>query len=148
MKSKDQIGQLELMLQFQNKPKPRKPKLVNCPTESQEQEQLITYCRTYKHLFLTYSAQNGIKISDNRKFGIIAKMKKEGMLTGLPDVCIPYARKGFHGLYIEMKRQKGGVLSVDQKIVGQLLKDQGYKVEVCKGFAEAKKIVDEYFNFI
>ena len=79
-------------------------------------------------------------------FSIIKKMKKEGLKKGVPDICIPYHNKNYHGLYIELKRKSGGVLSSEQKEWKQHLEKSGYKVAVCKGFEVAKKEVADYFK--
>jgi len=123
----------------------KKPKATRPPKESDEQTILFKYLWGVKRLSLCYSTQNGVKIGGDRKFGIIAQMKKTGLKKGIPDICIPYARGGFHGLYIEMKRQKGGVISDDQHQIAECLRAEGYKSVFCKGFEDAKKVVDDYF---
>lgn len=124
----------------------KKPKTVKTPKESDEQTVLFKYLWGAKRLSLAYSTQNGVKIGGARKFGIITQMKKTGLKKGIPDVCIPYARGGFHALYIEMKRQKGGIISDDQQQIAECLRAEGNKVVFCKGFDDAKKAVDDYFS--
>lgn len=81
------------------------------------------------------------------------RAKNEGMKAGWPDVFLPVARGQYHGLYIELKkpdlkpkteRGKIGGLNKDQQIVIPKLRDQGYKVDVCYGWDEAKKALEEY----
>ena len=43
------------------------------------------------------------------------RMKASGYKRGFPDVFIYEPRGGFHGLSIEMKKEKGGVVSKHQK---------------------------------
>ena len=61
-----------------------------------------------------------------------AKLKSEGVSPGVPDIFIPAGM-----LWIEMKRQKGGVLSQVQKSWLEYLKGLGYKTLVCKGCDDA-----------
>jgi len=64
------------------------------------------------------------------------KMKMEGQSKGFPDLFIPELK-----LFIEMKRQKGGVLSQDQKDWIAYLNTIGYDAHVCKGAEAAKELI-------
>lgn len=74
-------------------------------------------------------------------------MKEEGILRGMLDLCIPVARCGYHGLYIEMKYGKN-ILSSDQKEIIAKLKSEGYKCEVCYTLDEFINVVNSYINGI
>jgi hypothetical protein len=63
-------------------------------------------------------------------------------LTKLPIPTIEI----YCGLYIELKRSKGGTVSPEQKIWMSLLRQQGYQVVVCKGAAAAKLEIERYLN--
>lgn len=52
--------------------------------------------------------------SSKSKFQVV-NFKWEGLKAGIPDLCLPVARRGYHALYIEMKRTAGGRLSVSRK---------------------------------
>lgn len=80
----------------------------------------------------------------NRNVITAKKLKAEGVKPGVPDLCLPVPRGGYHGLFIEMKRQKGGVVSPEQKAWLQALNALGYRAEVCKGAAEAWDVIREY----
>lgn len=68
-----------------------------------------------------------------------------GYKAGFPDLFI-YEPKGlFHGLAIELK-VKGNYASPQQKEVLAKLQSKGYRTEVCTGFEEAIKVIDEYLN--
>lgn len=69
-----------------------------------------------------------------------------GVSPGFPDVEIPYASGPYHGLYIELKRQKGGKLSINQLDWLRFLTTQGYYAVSANGFDEAKEIVLHYFS--
>ena len=73
-----------------------------------------------------------------------AFMKAEGQLAGVPDLFIPIARGGFHGLWIEMKNGKAGRLSENQKIMHERLQQYGYAVEVCRDAIHFRDIVSKY----
>jgi hypothetical protein len=62
--------------------------------------------------------------------------KAEGQRAGIPDTFLAVARRGYHGLFIEMKRQ-GGKVSENQLMWQALLKEQGYLSLVCVGAQDA-----------
>lgn len=66
----------------------------------------------------------------------VAADKAMGVKKGVPDLCLPVARGGFHGLYIEMKTPSGRA-SEAQRWWGMALKDQGYRAAVCHGYDAA-----------
>ena len=64
------------------------------------------------------------------------RLVREGLLNGIPDLFLPCARRGFHGLYIEMKHGKGKP-SPEQAAIIDRLAEQGYCTVVCWSSAEA-----------
>lgn len=77
--------------------------------------------------------------------GQAGKMKAEGTRAGIPDLMLAVARKGWHGLYLEMKAL-GKYATADQKDFHTILRDGGYKVELCRGAEEAKVIILMYLG--
>lgn len=75
-----------------------------------------------------------------------SKAKKQGNRKGICDICIPCARRGYHGAYIEMKRQKGGKLSPEQVEFLAHLEAEGYYKSVAKGADHAIEITKFYFG--
>ena len=61
-----------------------------------------------------------------------AKLKAEGVSPGVPDLFIPA-----WGLWVEMKRSKGGTLSPEQRDWIAYLDDCGYQCIVGRGFEDA-----------
>ena len=66
----------------------------------------------------------------------VAADKAMGVKKGVPDLCLPVARGGFHGLYIEMKTPSGRA-SEAQRWWGMALKEQGYRAAVCHRYDAA-----------
>ena len=52
----------------------------------------------------------------------------------------------YHGLFIEMKRQKGGKVSDAQKAWISALIDQGYLAVVCYGWKDAAELIEDYLE--
>ena len=75
-----------------------------------------------------------------------ARMKAEGVMAGVPDILLAASRQGFHGLWIELKRQKGGKVSEVQEGVIARLRRAGYRVEVCKGWTAAREAIENYLT--
>jgi rhodanese-related sulfurtransferase len=61
-----------------------------------------------------------------------ARLKAEGVCAGVPDLFVPE-----WGLWVEMKRAKGGKVSKDQKDWLDYLANCGYRVIVCLGKTDA-----------
>ena len=57
---------------------------------------------------------------------------------------VPVARRGFHGLGLEMKRTKGAYATPDQKAWGVVLEREGYCWRVCRGWDAAREVVEWY----
>lgn len=116
------------------------------PTESEEQCLLFEWAEMslakYPELALLFHVPNG---SSKSKFQAV-KFKREGLKAGVPDLCLPVARQGYHALYIEMKRTEGGRLSDAQKWWLENLQKQGNKAVVCKGFEEAVSVIEDYLH--
>lgn len=74
-----------------------------------------------------------------------ARLKQQGVKPGVPDICIPAARGRFHGMYIEMKANRGRV-SDKQKEWLSMLNDRGYHAVVCYGFEDARLEIEAYFS--
>jgi len=74
------------------------------------------------------------------------KLNREGRKKGYPDIGLDVARGPWHGLRIEMKRSKGGVVGPEQKRWHERLRGQGYLVEVCKSWEEARDILVKYLT--
>lgn len=117
---------------------------MRIPTEHEEQKALFQWADAAKgtrpELRLMYAIPNG----GHRHHAVAAKLKAEGVKPGVPDTCLPVARGGFHGLYVEMKRRDGGALLPEQRAWIADLNEQGYQAECCYGWDEARAVIEEY----
>lgn len=115
-------------------------------TEHQEQVALFEWAswmeKQIPELHLMHAIPNGGK----RDKVTAARLKAEGVKPGVPDICLPVPRGDKHGLYIEMKRRKGGSVSADQlKWLDNLMR-QGYECHVCRGCEEARSVILDYLK--
>jgi VRR-NUC domain len=74
-----------------------------------------------------------------------SRLKAEGAVAGIPDILVARQSGGYPALFIELKTDKGR-LSESQKAIKAKLEDEGYRVEVCHGWAEAKESVENYLK--
>ena len=77
---------------------------------------------------------------------VAGKLKAEGVKAGVPDLLLPVARGGYHGLFIEMKARKGGRASPEQKEWLAELTLKGYMCEICHGAEEAFATIMMYLE--
>ena len=115
------------------KPREGEPVVIRPPKEESEQERVIQWrdiwVERYPKLRLLHASLNGVAIPVHYAM----KQIRLGMVKGFPDLFLPVRVPHFNvsGLYIEMKRRDGtGRLSPDQREIGELLKDEGFVVEV------------------
>jgi len=102
----------------------------DCPSEDQEQMWFVQWFRrTYPDVRI-FAIPNG----GHRHIAVAAKMKATGQVKGVPDLFVPA-----WALWIEMKRQKGGSVSIEQKDWHEYLLSIGHKVLIAKGFDDAVK---------
>lgn len=74
-----------------------------------------------------------------------ARRKRMGVKKGVPDLVLPVARGGYHGLYIELKTPAGKPTK-EQLWWADHLHGQGYYVEVCYGWERAVKLLEWYLG--
>lgn len=82
-----------------------------------------------------------------------AKLKRMGQSRGVWDYEVYVPIKGIDGridcyelLKIEMKRRKGGTVSPEQKIWGDIYELAGIPCKICKGSDEAIAFVKKYLK--
>jgi hypothetical protein len=105
--------------------------------ERPHQVALIKWVRTVQNLYpvlnLLYAVPNG----GDRNLRVARKLKAEGVLAGVADLCLPAARRGYHGLYLEMKSEEG-VATKEQKEFLRSVSGEGYCAVIAQGVDEAK----------
>lgn len=110
------------------------------PTEAQEQIQFVVWLK--KKGFRVSASANG----GSRNLLEAMKFKRMGVSAGFPDIEVPLPSGPYHGFYLEMKRQKGGKVSEEQKEWLMYLKEKGYYAELANGFEEAKIKFNYYIS--
>lgn len=70
-------------------------------------------------------------------------LKRQGVKAGVPDIVLPAARAGYHGLYIELKAGKN-TTTENQRRWLEYLRQQGYYTAVCYGWQKAAELIETY----
>ena len=119
---------------------------VQGPCEEIEQTCLFRWAAlesgAHPELALLHAIPNGGKRSKSEA----ARMKAAGVKPGVPDMFLPVAREGCHGLYIELKRRDGGRVSTEQTAWMEALARQGYKTALCHGWDAAREEIQRYLG--
>jgi len=105
----------------------------------------VMWSRLFEKQFPGLELLHAIPNGGNRDIWTAARMKKEGVLAGMPDMCIPVRRNLSAALYIEFKAP-GGIVSPVQKRVFALLEDYGNAVIICYATQAAIEATKEYLN--
>ena len=116
------------------------------PTEEAEQAAVFEWATLMQPQFPELSLLFHIPNGGWRAPATAAKLKAQGVKPGVPDLFLPVARGGFHGLWIEMKRRSGGKVSPNQRDWIMELTYQHYRAEVCQGAEEACDLIYKYLT--
>jgi len=109
-----------------------KPRIA---TEHEDQRAFVAWFRMSWPKDRIFAIPNG----GSRSKAEAGRLKAEGVSAGVPDLFIPA-----WGLFIEMKRAKGGVVSPEQDDWLNYLASEGYSVMVCRGLSEAMEMVKAF----
>ncbi|MGL4588431.1 MAG: VRR-NUC domain-containing protein [Acinetobacter ursingii] len=129
---------------IQSKKIARSKKFNRVPTEDQEQMTVMSWAHRVKFKdgrlsdYLFHIPNGG-----SRNIIEATKLKKMGVKAGVPDLQLIVPNGQVHGLWIELKAQKGK-LQPSQKIMIQRLEAQGYMCKVCFGADEAINEIKKY----
>jgi len=123
--------------------------------EEEVQKSVVTYLKLKYPKVMYCASLGGIRTS----FKQAVKAKATGYVKGFPDlqICFPMERgvegeggthRGgvYHGLFLEIKKDKKSYPTKEQKEWVAYLNEQGYCARVTKGLDESLEVIDAYFN--
>jgi len=114
-------------------------------TEAQDMEAIFAWrdvvVGTYPELALLYHIPN----EGRRGWKAQRAVKRGGVLKGIPDICLPVARCGFIGLYIEQKRE-GEKPTPEQLRIARKLRDQNHAVYLSYTAGDTQQIILNYIT--
>ena len=97
--------------------------------------------RTHPELGLLYAIPNG----GNRDAVTGAIMKREGVLAGIPDLCLPVQTIFSGAIYLEVKTPRGRVSNAQESIHRNLRK-QGNEVFVVRSAQDGIELIRNYLG--
>ncbi len=112
-------------------------------SESQEQRTLVAWWHAVRKQWpgaVLFAIPNG----GARSAVTGARLRAEGVVAGIPDMFLACPRGGRAGLFIEMKKAKGGRVDKAQEAAMALLESQGYECAVCRGWDAARERIETY----
>ncbi|HCU07170.1 MAG TPA: hypothetical protein DIC42_06315 [Holosporales bacterium] len=118
-----------------------RPKRILGMIESEIQTRVVQFIRTFYPNTLIFAIPNGAHTTAKNR----VRLSKEGLLAGVPDLAIMEPRKGFHGLFIELKTDDG-VVSAAQNDVMKQLHQRNYLCYVARHHDSAIKIIEDYLR--
>jgi len=107
--------------------------------EDDLQTDLFRWAEYHPKLEFMYAVPNGGK--RNKREAV--RLKKQGVKSGVYDICLPIARHGYHGLYLELKIGKNN-LTDNQKRFKRYVEANGYRTETAYNLEEAINIICGY----
>lgn len=114
--------------------------MTNKRTEAQEQAAVIDFCKLW-HIPAVHVPNEGKRTLANGR-----QLARMGLRRGFPDLFIPIAKKGYHGMFIELKRDIKCKPTEYQKQWIDYLNRQGYYAVICYGADDAIKQIGEYYD--
>lgn len=114
--------------------------MTNTRTEAQEQAAVVDFC-TLWGIEIVHVPNEGKRTLANGR-----QLARMGLRKGFPDLFIPIARKGYHGMFIELKRDIHCKATEYQQKWIEYLNRQGYNAVICYGADDAIQQIGKYFE--
>ena len=126
---------------------PRNPKKSSSPPGLTELQTQIRIVKNAKNMFpkeceLLHSVPNGSHTGT--MWGRLHQLS--GLTSGVPDLFLPYASGQYHGLYIEVKKNKSSPVTENQKVFMKKVERVGYQASVARGVEEGLDIIHQYIR--
>ena len=82
---------------------------------------------------------------EKRDKATAARLQRMGVRAGVPDVLLPVARAGKHGLWIELKDGRNRTTAFQDRWLTDL-RGHGYACHVCYGWQAAARVIVDYLG--
>lgn len=114
-------------------------------SELTEQIKLFNWAESIKTYVPELNLMYHVPNEGKRQQGTGAILKTAGLKKGVPDIVLPVARWGYHGLYIELKFGRNKPTK-EQRAYMEQLQEEGYQTAVAYGFEQAREIIRHYLR--
>ena len=142
------VTETEFARILRNQARPQKAATtLPAPTEAQEQAALMEWAHLsaarLPGVELLFHIPNG----ELRDKGTAVRLKQQGVSAGVPDLLLPVARGGYHGLWLELKRaDHSNHPSALQHAWIARLECEGYRCVVAYGANAAIDAIENYLR--
>lgn len=124
------------------------------PYESDVQASAFEYMKTLRlrngHSLwdFAYAVPNGAMLAGNaeQRARVMNSMKKQGLKVGVSDIVIALPLGIYHGAYVEVKREKGSVISDEQRNWLALMSSVGYFTHLALGTDQVLAAITAYWS--
>lgn len=138
--------------------------LAACGTEHGEQSALFCWANDVREQYPILQSMFSIPNGGERGKATAARLKAEGVKSGVSDIFLPVVRQRFepgltnlfyHGLFVEMKKLRATNIrnndpqfgaTDDQRAFIKLMHERGYAAVVCHGWLEARDVILSYLK--
>ena len=118
---------------------------IHRPSEFQIQASLFEWVAWNKGKYPELELLHAIPNGEYRHPATAAKLKKQGVRAGVSDIFLPVARRGYHGVYIEIKAPNGRLSSAQKEWI-EMVQREGFYAAVCYGTDAAVQLLEWYLN--
>jgi hypothetical protein len=119
--------------------------LAKAGTEHAHQVALFCWAAQQQYKWPELEWMFAVPNGGERQKIVASRLKAEGVKSGVSDVMLPFARRGYHGFFLEMKKPDGKE-SENQIKFGKFVADNGYLYACCYGWEQAAHHVAWYMG--
>ena len=117
-------------------------RMAMVPTEQEEQIALFKWADLAKN----YHPELRLMFSIANEAGRFRNLRYAGVVRGVPDIFLACGRGRYLGMFLELKRLKGGKVAYEQFQWLSQLQEAGYYAVVARGFEEARIAIVNYLE--
>lgn len=119
---------------------------MKTPTEHEEQVHLMTWARLNAWKYPALKRLIAIPNGGLRNQVVAIKLRQEGVKPGVSDLFLAHPQGAYAGMWLELKRAKGGRVTQNQKDWITDMLAAGYWAMVCHGWDQAREALIEYLE--
>lgn len=113
--------------------------------EDEHQTALTNWARMMRTQYPALTLYHHIPNGGLRDKRTAARLIGQGVLIGVPDVFIPAARGGYHGIYVELKVGHNCPTPVQNEFMAAAIREGCY-CAVCYGWPCAAAVIEDYLR--
>lgn len=114
-------------------------------SEEMATELIFEWARWHERKYKALKAMYHVPNEGKRTARSGARLKKQGMKSGVSDICLPYASSGYSNLYIELKVGKN-TPTKEQIAFIELINEIGGKGLIVYEADNAIEVIESYLN--